>query len=645
METNCGKFLKTTAISGGFWSNLRETARKEGLPYQWAALNDQIPGAQPSYGMRNFRAAAGKIKAEHGGFFFQDNDVAKWVEGAAHSLAWHYDAELDAIVDSAIDDIVSAQQPDGYLNTYYILTGLEKRWTNLMDYHELYCAGHMIEAAVAHYQATGKRRLLDAMIKFVAHIDSVIGPEEEGKLPGYPGHPVLEMALMKLYEVTKNPLHLHLAEYFIRQRGQAPLFFEQEIEKNHLHCQWSNGPLKLAYYQAHKPLVEQEDAVGHSVRALYLYSGLVDVARSTNDPQLLKTCDRMWESVVHKRMYITGAIGSSSYGEAFTFDYDLPNDTVYGETCASIALVFFAQRMLTLKARSEYADVMERALYNGVISGMQLDGKKFFYVNPLEVVPQACEKDAHKKHVRPDRQKWFRCACCPPNIIRLLMSLHQYVYSVHDSTLYTHLYMNSCVETTVDGKTVKLQTETNYPWDGKIRTQVDSEGSWTLALRIPGWCDGYTLQVNGANISPEQHDGYVYITRDWKPGDIVMLNLPMAVKLYRANPLVREDAGQVAVMRGPVVYCLEEKDNGNMLHLVRLCDTKPEDFTATYDPELLGGIVRLGSPGWREQTDWDNAGLYAAVSESALRAVSLRWIPYYSWANRGIGEMRVWIRE
>ncbi|MBE5809216.1 MAG: glycoside hydrolase family 127 protein, partial [Clostridiales bacterium] len=383
-----GKFLQNVTIDDRFWTRTRETVRVEGIPYQWKALNDLIEDAEPSYCMRNFRIAAGKQKGEHAGCVFQDSDIAKWLEGAAFTLRWHPDPELEATMDSAIDEIVDAQQPDGYLDTYYIINGLDKRWTNLKDHHELYCAGHLLEAAVAYYQVTGKRKLLDAMIRYMDYIDTVLGPEE-GKLKGYPGHPVLEMALMRLYDITKDPKHLKMAKYFVDQRGQSPLFFKDEDERNHNKFYWDRSYFQYQYYQAGKPVREQMDAEGHSVRAMYLYSGMADVARESGDQTLVEACKRLWKSTVQKRMYVTGAIGSSEYGEAFTFDYDLPNDTIYGESCAAIGLVFFARRMLTLEAKGEYADVMERALYNGVISGMQLDGKKFFYVNPLEVLPEA----------------------------------------------------------------------------------------------------------------------------------------------------------------------------------------------------------------------------------------------------------------
>ena len=638
--------LRRTRVTDPFWFRVRETVRREGIPYQWKALNDEIPGAEPSRCMRNFRIAAGKLSGEHAGFVFQDSDIAKWIEGAAWSLRWHPDPELEKIVDGAIEEVVAAQQPDGYMDTYYIIGGLDRRWTNLKDSHELYCAGHMIEAAVAYYQVTGKRVLLDAVIRLTEHIDSVLG-DGEGKIPGYPGHPVIEMALMKLYRVTGDPKHLNLARYFVDRRGQSPLFFEEEDARNHNRFYWKDSYFRYQYYQAGKPVREQRDAEGHAVRAVYLYSGMADVARETGDASLAEACRRLWRSIVSRRMYVTGSIGSSEYGEAFTFDYDLPNDTVYGETCAAIGLVFFARRMLELEPKSEYADVMERALYNGVISGMQLDGTRFFYVNPLEVLPEASLKDQHKRHVKVERQKWFGCACCPPNIIRLVSSLEDYIASVRGDELYLHLYAGCELEACVNGRTVSLKTETDYPRDGKITVTAAPEEPlpFALKLRIPGWCSAWTLKLNGEPLNPEITDGYLTVSRVWNSGDRVELCLDMPVRFLSANPRVYEDAGKAAVSRGPLVYCLEEADNGKALHLLRLGDVRPEDCKTEWKPDKLGGITEITTPGIRESGEGWGDTLYSAGIPVASSPVSLTWIPYYTWANREPGEMRVWIRK
>ena len=635
------KPLTDVALDDRFWNRFRETVVREGIPYQWRALNDQLEAdAEPSRCMRNFRIAAGKEQGEFGGFVFQDSDVYKWLEGVAFSLRWHPDPRLEAIADGAIEEVAAAQQPDGYLDTYYIINGLDRRWTNLKDHHELYVAGHMIEAAVAYYQVTGKRRLLDVALRFVDHIDSVIGPEE-GKLRGYPGHPVIEMALMRLYAVTGDEKHLRLAKYFVDERGQRPNFFQQEDERNPNRFYWKDSPLRYRYYQAAQPVREQQDAEGHAVRAMYLYSGMADVARVTGDADLARACRTLWDSATRRRMYITGAVGSSEHGEAFTFDYDLPNDTVYGETCASIGLVFFAKRMLLLEPKGEYADVMERALYNGVISGMQLDGKRFFYVNPLEVVPEACEQDAYKRHVRPERQKWFGCACCPPNLIRMLTSLEEYVATETGDAVYVNLYAGG--EIRADGLVLKV--ETNYPWEGDVKLTVagDAPCRKRVALRIPGWCREWTLAVNGEAAEATVRDGYAVLDREWRPGDGIELALAMPARWVRANPKVREDAGKVALQRGPIVYCLEEADNGGALHSVRANTAAEAEIR--WEPETLGGVVTLTTDGLREKDgSWDGA-LYDFRDAPEAEPVKLRWIPYYAWANRGVGEMRVWIRN
>ena len=376
-------------IDDPFWSRKRETVRTQMIPYQWRALNDQVEGAAPSHCIKNFKIAAGLEEGKFEGRVFQDSDVAKWLEAVGYALSWHKDEELERTADEAIDIIAAAQQPDGYLDTYYIINGLDKRWTNLMNNHELYCAGHMIEAGIAYYEGTGKRKLLDVVIRLADCIDRTFGPEE-GKLHAYPGHEIIEMALVRLYHLTKEEKYLNLAKYFIDERGQEPLYFKEEREKYGNTYYWEDSLFQEQYFQAGKPVREQKEAEGHAVRAVYLYSGMASAAKETGDMSLWEACTRLWENVARRQMYITGAIGSSDYGEAFTFDYDLPNDTAYGETCASIGLIFWARRMLEVEPKSEYADVMEQALFNTCLSGMSLDGRKFFYVNPLEVNPMAC---------------------------------------------------------------------------------------------------------------------------------------------------------------------------------------------------------------------------------------------------------------
>ncbi|MBE3113363.1 MAG: glycoside hydrolase family 127 protein, partial [Actinobacteria bacterium] len=395
--------LKSVNIEESFWSRYVELIRDTVIPYQWEVLNDRIPGVTPSHSIKNYRIASGLEQGEFQGMVFQDTDVAKWIEAVAYSIETKPDLELEKTVDGVIDIIEKVQQPDGYLNTYYTLKEPGKRWTNFRECHELYCAGHMIEAAVAYYEATGKRKLLDIMCRFTDYIDSVIGPEP-GKIKAYPGHQEIELALVKLYKATGNEKYLKLSKYFIDERGKEPYYFDIEAKKrgNVLHYP-EFAKFDRKYAQTHLPVRQQTTAEGHAVRAVYMYSAMADIAAETGDTELLEACRRIWNNIVTKRMYITGSIGSTEFGESFTCDYDLPNDTNYSETCASIGLMLFAYRMLQIEAKSCYADIMEKALYNTVLDGISLDGNSFFYVNPLEVWPEASEKSKIKGHVKVTR--------------------------------------------------------------------------------------------------------------------------------------------------------------------------------------------------------------------------------------------------
>jgi hypothetical protein len=634
-------------IEDPLWSRVERLVREVVIPYQYEALHDRIPNVDPSYAIRNFRIAAGLEEGEFGGMVFQDSDVAKWLEAVGYSLMTHPDPELEKRADEVIDLVAMAQQPDGYLNTYFTIKEPGNRWTNLLDCHELYCAGHMIEAAVAYYQATGKRKLLDVVCRFVDHIDTVFG-DEEGKLPGYDGHQEIELALVKLYGVTGDEKHLRLAQYFIDRRGTEPHFFLQEWERRGGISHWGGvkRPVHLPYHQAHKPVREQDVAVGHAVRAVYMYTAMADLARLTGDEALLAACDRLWSNIVTRQMYITGGIGSTHHGEAFSFDYDLPNDTVYAETCASIGLIFFANRMLQLRARGEYADVMERALYNTVLAGMAQDGRHYFYVNPLEVWPAASRGNPGKHHVRPVRPGWFGCACCPPNVARLIASLGQYAYGATEDTAYIHLYVGGETDIRVAGQDVKLHVSSDYPWDGRISIKVTGvQGHrFRLAVRVPGWSQAARLQVNGQELALDEllSDGYAYIDREWNDGDEAVLDLDMSACRVYAHPSVRADAGKVAIMRGPLVYCVEEADNGAPITSLML----PADahLSSRFDTQLLGGCTVIEADGWRDDSETWGEALYRTAAKKRQPA-KLTFIPYYLWANRGEGEMSVWVRE
>jgi len=636
---------KQVKIDDQFWSPRVQQVKDVMVPYQWEVLNDRIAGAAPSHAVENFRIAAGEKEGPFQGWVFQDSDVAKWLEAASYCLANEPDPDLDDLVDVVVHLVTKAQQEDGYLDTRFTIKESEKRWTNLRDNHEMYCAGHMIEAAVAHYEATGKRTLLDTICRLADHIDAKFGPQP-GKKRGYPGHEEIELALVKLYRVTGEDRYLQLSRFFIDERGRIPHYYN--IEAQTRGDNQPEGQYVKTYSQAHVPVREQDVAVGHAVRAMYLYSGMADIAIETGDEALAKACRHIWTNLTTRQMYITGGIGSSVHGEAFTFDYDLPNDTAYTETCAAIGLVFWAHRMLLLDSDRKYADVMERALYNGVLSGISLGGREYFYVNPLEVWPEACEKRHDHGHVDVVRQPWFDCACCPPNIARLLASIGQYIYSHDEEALYVHLFVGSAVRCELKGRRVSLTQETGYPWTGQVSLVVGCEDAspFTVAIRIPGWSRGATLAVNGVAIdaaaSPDA-DGYARIEQSWRDGDRIELGLPMPIQRVRAHAAVREDAGKIALMRGPVVYCLEEVDNGP--NLSRLCLPRDGALGLEEPDEALGGVCAIRGVARRRRSSTEQADALYNAANLEEDEVPIRAVPYFAWGNRRPGEMIVWIRE
>lgn len=641
--------MKQVQIKDDFFGFYTKLVREVIIPYQWEALNDRIPDAQPSHAVKNFKIATGLETGEFNGFVFQDSDIAKWLEAVGYSLMLHPDAALEATADAMIEIIEKAQQPDGYLNTYFILNKEEKPWSNLYECHELYCAGHMIEAAIAYYKSTGKRKMLDVVCRFADLIDQLFGPGEHQR-KGYPGHQEIELALMKLYHVTKENKYLNLCQFFLEERGKNPHYFVQEWEttrEKRSHYTKSVSPTPdLSYNQSHLPIREQEVAVGHAVRAVYMYTAMADFAITTGDIELYAVCQKLWHDVTQKQMYITGGIGSTHHGEAFSFDYDLPNDTVYAETCASIGLITFAHRMLHADRNSVYADVMEKILYNLIPASMARDGKAFFYVNPLEVWPEASMKNPGKHHVKVERQKWFGCACCPPNLARLLSSLGEYIYSVNEDTIYAHLYIAGIVDVKMGENTVRLLQETKYPTEGSVRYRVSIESplNYSFALRIPSWCSKYSVRVNQEFIDTENvlKDGYVFIKRVWNNGDDVQISLDMPIEVMQSNPKVRANAGKLCLQRGPLVYCLEEADNGANLTALSLCDG-PYDLL--YDASFFGGTYMISGKAQRILEENLGNQLYHQASKLDTAVVPFRAIPYYLWGNRGVGEMQVWTRS
>ncbi len=638
---------KEVRIQDEFWTKYNELVREVVIPYQYDALHDRIADAEPSYAIQNFEIAAGRKEGEFNGFVFQDTDVAKWIEAVGYSLMTHPDSALEQMTDQVIDLVAEAQGEDGYLNTYFTIQEPDKRWTNLADCHELYTAGHMIEAGVAYYQATGKRKLLDVVCRLADYIDTVFGTKE-GQLRGYDGHQEIELALVKLYRLTGEQRYLQLSQFFIDERGQQPNFLEQEWEQRDRinFFVGKTNEINLKYSQAHVPVREQKEAVGHAVRAVYMYTAMADLAGLTDDKSLYEACQTLWNNMVHKQMYITGGIGSTHHGEAFTIDYDLPNDTGYSETCAAVGIVFFAHRMLQIEAKSEYADVLERALYNTVIGGMAQDGKHYFYVNPLEVWPSACHHNPGKHHVKPVRQKWFGCSCCPPNIARLVSSLGQYIYSTDQDTIYTHLYIGGEAQLTLGEEQLVIQQESGYPWNGATRFsfQLQQPQSFTLALRLPNWCKQATLTINGEAITYESllRDGYIYIQREWSASDVIEWNMEMHVQVIHSHPRLRATAGKVALQYGPLVYCLEQADNGELISALSIHPEQP--LTARFDPQLLGGTIIIEGTAVREQEEGWGDNLYQDSAPTPQQQ-PFTAIPYFLWANRGEGDMAVWIRK
>lgn len=634
--------VRKVAIQDPFWTPWQKLVKDAIIPYQWDALNDRIPGAEPSRTIKNFEIAAGRSSGKHYGMVFQDSDLYKWMETVAFSLSVERDEKWEKTMDEVIDLIADAQEEDGYLDTYYTVNHPDKKWTNLKNDHELYCAGHLMEAAAAYYEATGKPKIIGIVSKLTDHIASVLGTEE-GKKPGYPGHPEIELALMKLYKITNDDKYLNLCKFFIDERGrQNPHYYDVEKEARNDPGERDRRPYD--YFQAHAPVREQTTAEGHSVRAAYLYSGMVDLAAELNDEELLKASRTIWENAVNKRMYVTGGIGSSEHEERFTVDYDLPNDRAYTETCAAISLIMWAQRMVQVDADRKYTDIMERALYNGALSGISLDGKGYFYVNPLAVWPDTANYRHDMSTVKTTRQQWFGCACCPPNIARLLASLGNYIYSANESEVYVHLFIGGEASFEINGQNVKLEQKTNYPWNGDINFTIstDQPAEFAVALRIPSWCRKSSITVNGEETAFTEEKGYAKIQREWTEGDQINLRLEMPVEVVRSHPEVRENAGKIALQRGPIVYCLEEADNGQ--NLPDLTFVTDEIVSVKHEPDLLNGVTVINGVARQTNSAQIEEDLYSTKKYDRVEK-QVKAIPYYAWSNRGEGEMLVWIRE
>ncbi len=615
-------------IRDRFWSPRQATNSEKTIPHE-------LEQCRTTGRISNFAKAAGLESGNFEGIFFNDSDVHKLVEAASYTLHTHPNPTWESDLDVVIDTIAKSQQPDGYLNSYFTLVEPDKRWQNLGMMHELYCAGHLFEAGVAHYQATGQQKLLDVACRFADLIDKTFG---DGKRAGLPGHQGIELALVKLARITGEVHYMSLADYFVTTRGQRPSVFEKELENPDLpgglgaykHHYTRDDKYEGTYSQDHLPMHEQTECVGHAVRAMYLYAGAADIAAETGNNGIATALDALWQNV-EKRLYVTGGVGPSGHNEGFTQDYELPNFSAYAETCASVGLIFWAHRMFLLKGDSRYVDVLETALYNGALSGISLEGTDFFYQNPL-----ASRGGRH-------RHAWFGCACCPPNIARLIGSLGQYIYAQSESDLWVNLYVGGTADATVADVPVKLTQETDYPWSGDVKISIVPEKlvKFNLNLRIPDWCGKFDVSFNGeTQRATVGANGYLSIDRTWKAGDSVELNLDMPVERVYAHPYVRENLGRLALRRGPLVYCFENADNPDGA-FETLSLAKSGYMEAVFDSALLGGITLIRGTGTvYDPTDWDN-NLY--LSEPNLKQTDVTAIPYYAWCNREAGQMAVWV--
>jgi uncharacterized protein len=612
-------FSKVT-ITDSFWKPTLDkvaTTTLQACVYQTEVKTPRI---------RNFEKVARGKNEKHEGIFYDDSDVFKALEAIAYSLKNHPNPELEKKADEWIDKIAAAQLEDGYINTYYTLGRLTERWTD-MSMHEDYNGGHLIEAAVAYYQVTGKRKLLEVAIKFADHFDSLFGP---GKQHWVTGHQELELALVKLYKVTQNKKYLALSYWLLEERGH-------KYAKGYTWTEWKD----TAYAQDAVPVREQKEITGHAVRAMYLYTGAADVAALTGDAGYVKAMHTVWEDVVYRNMYITGGIGSSGTNEGFSNDYDLPNEQAYCETCASVGMVFWNQRMNLLTGNSKFIDVLERSLYNGALDGLSLQGDRFFYGNPLA------------SDGRHSRREWFGTACCPANIARLVSSVGDYIYGYSEQSLWVNLFIGSTTTAQMGKVHVPVTLDTNYPWDGNIRLTVQPKNKtkFKIHLRIPGWAQGeavpgdlfvfedktkssFTVSVNGKAVPHKMENGYAIIERDWKKGDQVELVLPMEVKRITSRAEVKQDEGRVALQRGPLVYCVEGADNKGQAWNLILPDQAT--FQTTYQKDLLEGVttIQFDAPTLQITSDGQSV-------KTEVRKITA--IPYYAWCNRGQNQMQVWL--
>ena len=595
--------LQGVTIRDHFWAPRIATNTQVTLPSQYAHCEE-------TERIANFRRAAGAEEGDFVGLFFNDSDVYKWLEAVGWNDAISDSPGLSVIRDKVVADIVAAQRTDGYLNSYFTKERSDDRWTNF-DLHEMYCAGHFFQAAIAIYRTSGARTALDAACKMADHIDATFGPASDGKRPITDGHPEVELALVELYRVTKEQRYLTLADFMVSVRGANQL---------------GNQKFDNLYYQDHKPYRDLHDVVGHAVRMLYLAAGATDLGLETGEPALKAAIDAQWHNMTQKRMYVSGGVGSRWHGEAIGDDYELPNPTAYTETCAAIASVMWNWRLLQGTGDAKYADLMEWTLYNGVMPGLSVSGNEYFYQNPLE------NDGTHR------RSAWFGCACCPPNVARLLAQLGSYVASVDSQSLWLHTYMQGDIDAAGSGLDAAVSVTTEYPWDNTVRITVTRGGQWTLRARVPSWASGATVTVGGVRQNAEPTT-YVALRRAWQVGDEVVLVFPMQPRLIMAHPSVINNNGRVAVARGPLLYCIEQVDQSMPVASLRI-DPRTQ-WAEAAGPVALGAHTLLHAKGYSTSTPDD--ALYAPWRHDARQPVRLTLVPYHLWANRAAGAMTVWI--
>lgn len=598
--------LSAIRLTGGFWQQKQQLNRQVTLKHGHKMLEETGT-------LNNLRIAAGQAEGEFKGFVFQDSDAYKWLEALALEIANAPDAELQALLDQTIATLAAAQQPDGYLNSHFTILKPNDRWKDIEWAHELYCAGHLIEAAIAHHRATGQPQFLNLACRLADHIDGHFGP---GKHEAACGHPEIELALVELYRETGEERYLTLVTFFINQRGHDKVKGMAGM-----------GP---AYMQERVPVREATEVEGHAVRQLYLNSGVTDLYLETGESALLETERRLWQDMTAHKMYLTGGYGSRAHGEAFGPAYDFPSKEAYCETCAAIAALMWNWRMLLATGEARYADSFERSLYNGFLSGLSLSGDRFYYENPL------------RSDGGVERQPWYSCACCPPNIMRLISMVSNYLTTTNENGIQIHQYMSAQIQT----RHASLEMETNYPWDGKVKIIIVSTLAhpWQLSFRIPAWCEGATLQTKGETIQAPAGE-YAHLNGPWVAGDVIELDLPMPPRLTQPHPYADSIRGCLALERGPLVYCLEAVDQDSNSTFADLRIDPATALQTKWQPDLLGGVVTLEAQG--TVTDMSIWGPHLYIPHTAqtppAQPVTLTAIPYYAWANRGAGPMRVWV--